>query len=220
MIRLALIGRNIQHSKSPEVYNDLLNKEFSYTLIDEREESSLPLLKELRENFYGVSITAPYKKHYFSLVDELKTPPKIDAINCLVFKKNKIEGHNTDYLALQELIPSMAKNFSSVIVLGDGATSKVVQLALEYSGLNYSVKSRKLGNLKNLEIDEAALVINSCSREYVFSGALHERSLFWDLNYNHIQNQNTLSQMNVQYVDGLNLLYTQAKHSVVLWKIN
>ena len=34
MIKLALLGKNISHSKSPEIYKTILKSNFSYDLID------------------------------------------------------------------------------------------------------------------------------------------------------------------------------------------
>ncbi len=63
--KLALIGKNISHSKSPEIYNKLLNNQVEYTLLDCDTVDAIPSLDELMKKFDGVSITSPYKESLF-----------------------------------------------------------------------------------------------------------------------------------------------------------
>ena len=52
--KLALIGKNIAHSKSPEVYKTLLDNNVEYTLLDFISENEIPKLSELLKTFDGI----------------------------------------------------------------------------------------------------------------------------------------------------------------------
>lgn len=221
-IRLALIGKDIGHSKSQYMYEKILKKCVNYTLIDCFRSEDIPSIRELRDSYHGVSITSPYKK-FFIEKGELKNKNYI-AINTLIFSDDHLVYlENTDYLGLKKLVPQMLKK--EIFILGDGVMSKILQLVLDEIGEKYEIYSRKLGNLSSISTslrkkDRDCLVINCCSREYIFTPPKDGSFLFWDLNYARPEQLEKFSTTQVQYIDGENLLFEQAKCAVEEWNLH
>jgi len=65
MISLALLGKNISHSKSREVYEELLAEKIDYKIYDCPSPSDIPSLDAFFKKHKGLSITSPYKKFFF-----------------------------------------------------------------------------------------------------------------------------------------------------------
>jgi shikimate dehydrogenase len=234
MIKLALIGKNIQHSKSPEIYQELMSKKIQYDLLDFQKSSDIPSAAELLLKYDGISITSPYKKHFLSEITLTNEVNLLGAINCLRIKNGVIAGENTDYLAIIEIVNEWIKihKHLNIIILGDGVMSNVTQLALRKSNAqSFKVYSRKTTNnfdqLNVMEIFQTEfstagqnIIINTCSREYVFKGILDEKTIFWDYNYNLDQHSQYFSSKNSNYIDGLSLLKLQAHYALAFWSIN
>lgn len=221
MISLALIGKNIAHSKSKVIYEQLLNKTIDYTIYDINESTVLPSLDFLFKKHEGVSITSPYKTNYLSQVILSKKISEIGAINTI--RKNgdgSFEATNTDYFALRDILGDYQKKSPElqVVLLGDGVMSKVTALVCQEFFIKFKVYSRKQGDdLENqnfLSLKLPTIVINCCSRSFVFKGTLPERAIFYDYNYDFLPHQNFFRTRNVVYVDGFDLLKRQAEYAL------
>lgn len=227
MIKLALVGKNISHSRSPEIYRNFLGNEINYSLLDFNNQSDIPSAEKLLKEFDGISITSPYKKHFINEIQLVDDAIHLQAVNCLRKNKKIIEGINTDYLAVQILLKDFFRKYKKldVLILGDGVMSSIVQSALDKLNKNYKVFSRKL----NLEFSKISLVdhvandnlliINTCSRDFIYTGKLDKRIIFWDFNYNSPENFDYISK-NCTYVDGLSMLTLQAEYALRFWSIN
>lgn len=223
--RFALIGKNISHSLSPSLYKKFISESITYDLLDFSEPGDLPSLKSLMQNYDGVNITAPFKKHY--LVHAQLDAQRWMAVNCLKFRNGKVLAINTDALALQQLIPKLfnENSISEVIVLGSGSMAYIVEKILSELKIKSVSYSRQKGfDLSSLKLKERhqesslKLIINTCSREYSFTENLDHSWYFWDLNYLHAQHLKTLPDKMAFYLDGYSLLELQAKLAVEFWK--
>ena len=76
--------------------------------------------------------------------------------------------------------------------------------------------AEKLRKEKNSEM---MLVVNTCSRDFIFRGKVSKKILYWDLNYN--QEKNSLAFVNncLFYFDGLELLREQARYALQFYKL-
>lgn len=225
-LTFALIGKNISHSKSPQIYQELIGKNITYDVLDIQNEEDLPKVSELQKIYRGINITSPYKKAYLAHAELSDSAKKVEAINCLSFKNNKILAANTDYLAIQDffLKEHPAKKFHCVI-LGNGVMANCTKIVLQELGITFQKYTRKTdGDITKLDLSsiskpEPLLVINCCSRDYVFQGKLPSGSWFWDFNYNFQPHQNFFKNSSVQYLDGLTLLKTQAIYALKFWEL-
>lgn len=219
-IKLALIGKDISHSKSQMMYESILKKAVNYTLLDYKSELLIPKLSELKEKFIGVSITAPYKKHF---LDEVENLSSFGAINAVDLRGEKFRAINTDLMAIERLWERF-ENISEIYLIGSGAMAELFIHFFKKKQIAYIQFSRKLDNLDQLSQvkgkSQSCLVINCCSRDYIFDKALLEGSYnFWDMNYSFESHEKQFSNTNVRYIDGLSLLKLQAKFAASFWNL-
>ncbi|EQC43507.1 shikimate dehydrogenase substrate-binding domain protein [Bacteriovorax sp. Seq25_V] len=224
MKKLALIGRNISHSKSQLMYEKIFKEKIDYALLDYKSSKDIPSIKELLDKFMGVSITAPYKDHFLSQVEVENDISSLGAINCIAYRDGRYLGTNTDYLAVLEILQDDQLRGRNIIVLGDGAMSRVTKLVLDKLNLKAIFLNRKKdGDLNLIDYNSIfcknLLVINSCARQFSFTADLPPDSIFWDYNYSHIENNSFLKDK-CNYVDGIDLLFLQAKYATQFWKLD
>lgn len=227
MNKFALVGKDISHSRSPEMYMKLISSDVQYDLLDYKSENEIPSASDLLSRYDGINITSPYKKHFLNQVEMTEVASRIGAINCLKKVNGKIVGENTDYLAIVDILKQMQRDYGAleVIILGDGVMANVAKLALISLGLSFKLLSRKLTedfNQLNLigsfQLPSARpLVINTCAREFIFHGTIPDRALFWDFNYNFDQHSSIIPGKVHKYVDGLEMLERQAFYAVAFW---
>lgn len=222
--RLALLGRNISHSRSPELYRRFLGPEIQYDLIDVAREEDVPSVESLRQRYQGVSITTPWKKVFASYAESAVS--HLGAVNCLSLT-GATRATNTDWTALRELLPGMLKlrgNSAGVTLLGNGVMAGLVRDVCQKHSIPLVQYARSLGHdLDRLELKNALpsegpqLLVNACGRSYVFGGNLRGAWTFWDFNYAHPEQESAQTKSNVSYLDGQSLLELQAKHAIQFW---
>lgn len=230
MIKLGLIGRNIAHSKSQEIYEKILGTPIDYTLLDFETPQDIPPLSELFKNLDGLSVTAPYKKTLYddSFAESLIKP--FGSTNCIRMNNKLIQMTNTDYFATQELLPILIRKHSvkKCLVLGNGSMSSIVLAVLKQLKISTEHLYRtQNGDLNSLDYHKYAqgtpgqvLLINCCAREFVFAQtqkAIPKQIIFWDLNYS-MKEHEYLRQV-CHYYDGLELLDKQARHALRYWSL-
>ena len=225
MISLGLLGAHISHSRSQEMYEGLLGEKIQYHLIDIEKKEDVPPLKDLFKEYdlRGMSITFPYKKHFLEDV-QIEDPMigKLDAINCIEQRDSKFYATNTDYLAAVDLLKNKyLVNYSKFILLGSGNMARVFEASFQKLGLRYQQFSRRKDgdlNLINYQdiADKETLIINCCSRKFIFNPRIILDSGFWDMNYSFHAHDN-LDQFGLKYFEGIDLLKGQAKFALVFW---
>ncbi len=218
---LALVGKNIKHSQSQNIYERLLNKSISYDLLDYASESEIASADELLKKYDGFSITAPYKTHFLS--ESEVTCDYKKAVNTVYKKESNIYSTNTDLLGCEEILLKLKA--SNILVLGDGAMAKMIEFLGTKLGISVKLISRKNELLDKLDqfvkdLPQNSLVINSCSRSYDFKFKTNSHLIVWDLNYN-ADSASWFSQFsNIQYFDGIGLLELQAKYALKHWNFD
>ena len=225
VIRLALVGKDIAHSGSPALYQKLLPFPLAYDLVDIKSRRGLPSLAELSRTYRGVNVTSPYKADYFSQARVDSFCQRLGAINCIAFRPGGFLATNTDYFAIRDIFYQLQsqREIREIFILGDGQMSKITQFFFRQNGIAHSIYSRKRGD-DMAKMDFApypnALVINACSRGFVFSGQMSESSLFWDYNYSHSAQEVYFEQNGCDrlYQDGGELLAAQAKYAIHFWR--
>lgn len=228
MIKLALIGKNISHSLSPKIYNQLLGNEVRYDLIDCENFHSIPHAHELLKKYRGISITAPYKEHFLDKVTPSSIAQELQAINCLYLDHDgSPAGENTDYLAMLEIVKRefVDRSGKIIVVLGDGAMARVALKVLDSVNLPHLQLSRKInGPLEEYDFTKEypakeLAIINCCSRDFSFRGKATTNSLYWNLNYAQEKEESALLNLGYTYQDGQELLYLQAKYALAKWQL-
>lgn len=228
MLKMALLGRNIQHSYSPKIYSELLEQEFQYHLLDYGHERSIPELVSLLKEFPHLSVTAPYKKFCFEKAEELtQSARSAQSVNALKMRDGVVVGTNTDVLAFSDLFHEYSQHQDfDYLILGDGAMSTMITNALDNLGVSFEVFSRKRSNLALIDnyaksCARERFLINTCSREYHFSFSPELMHTVWDMNYHHPTNESFVksSSVNVRFIDGISILRRQAQYALSFWNL-
>lgn len=229
-MKLGLLGYPITHSLSPKLYQTFIPDELeSYELFSYANATDVPPLSFFSSKLDGLNITAPYKKHFIKQIEIHSSLVKtIGAVNCLAFPDDgHVVGTNTDVLAVVEILKNYLSSYPSlkIILLGDGVMAQVTKLVADDLKIGLSQYSRKVHpDLSRLDISSMSetavqtLIINSCSRDFVFQGPLSGDEIFWDYNYSFLPHQNSLPSRVKSYQDGQEMLNLQAKAAIKFWK--
>ena len=232
VISLGLLGANISHSRSKEMYEEIIGEPVDYSLIDIDKEINIPNLTELfdRYKLQGMSITYPYKKHFIKAVSyEDSLIESLGAINCIYKSTDGFLATNTDFLAALHLIKTKYMSlYENFVILGSGNMARVFEVAFKKLDVDYiSFNRRKSGDLNFIdyrhelsEINiEKTLIINTCSRDFVFNPLAQLRCGFWDMNYSFSPHEK-LDQKGLVYFEGIDLLREQAKSALQFWRMS
>lgn len=226
-MKLGLIGYPINHSLSPQIYQRLLGEDLeSYELFSYDNSNKIPSLDFFSTRLNGLNITAPYKTHFANdVIINSDLVKKLGSINTLAFNGSQIFGTNTDVLAVKKILARLMDQYTDIDVelIGDGVMAKVTNYVCDELGIHVTQHSRKNDpyltklDLTNNSSSSQKLVINACSRDYVFDGKLTGDEIFWDYNYSFIPHLNSLPLRVKAYFDGQEMLELQAKEAINFW---
>lgn len=220
-MRLALLGQGISYSRSPEIHQNWMTRyglEGTYEIHD-CQESDLGSALQL---FDGMNVTIPFKKKVLSLVDEVSPwAERAGAINTLYLDSGRWIGENTDVLALLEMIPD---TIQKIVVLGNGGAAQAVRAVGQARGQEVICVTRDLWPDRHSLLESADMLINATPVGLNGKGcpidALPDHPLIvMDMVYAP-QETNLLKQaasLGHQPLDGLDMLYRQARHSFRCW---
>lgn len=124
-----LLGKNVSHSYSQDVYKHLGH---DYKIMDLKEEKFDKFIQE--KNFKGLNITMPYKKRVIKFLDNIdEIAQKLGVINTVINKDGRLFGFNNDYYGLKYLINKNQIQVSGkkILVLGSGATADTAEAVLK-----------------------------------------------------------------------------------------
>ena len=164
-MKFGLLGRTLSHSFSPRIHSALGNTNYE---LFEREPSQLQEFFADPE-LQGINITIPYKINALEACDVVDPrAERIGCVNTMVRKDGKWHGYNTDYDGFVFTLQHAGIDVSGkeCIILGDGASSATVHVALEDLGAKNIVHlSRKTapfyGDAPNYY--ETAQIIINCT---------------------------------------------------------
>lgn len=225
-MKLALLGYPISHSQSPSLYRELLEENLEkYDLLEIERPELIPGLVALAEKYDGISITSPHKKHFFKeLIISSPIAREVGAVNAVAFRSSGFYGTNTDVAAVEKILLRFKVQHSNLqlVVLGDGVMARVTVLVAKLLGITFEQFSRKKGDdLRHLDLSEErqnqTVVINTCSRDFVFRGELHPNLIFWDYNYSFLPHLTSLPSQVKSYIDGQEMLRLQALAAIEFW---
>ena len=164
-MKFGLLGRTLGHSFSPRIHSALGNTNYE---LFEREPSQLQEFFADPE-LQGINITIPYKVNALEACDVVDPrAERIGCVNTMIRKDGKWHGYNTDYDGFVFTLQHAGIDVSGkeCIILGDGASSATVHVALEDLGAKNIVHlSRKTapfyGDAPNYY--ETAQIIINCT---------------------------------------------------------
>jgi len=150
MRRYAVLGSPIEHSKSPVIHAaafDALGVSADYNRFEVAE--NLKSWLESKSDFAGFSVTMPLKKQALDLA-ERADPLAIatQSANTLIKTESGWDAYNTDVFGIQQALKGY--KFSSVCVLGTGATARSAIVAMLEAGKRVSVWGRDSEKVRRL----------------------------------------------------------------------
>jgi len=147
MLRFAVIGSPVAHSKSPAMHGAAyraLGLRHVYEKLETNAEELASRVDALRAGtFAGLNVTVPHKTPVLSLVDTLDASARaMGAANTLVRSPSgEVRAYNTDAPALREELARLATSAGvfegrSAIVLGTGGAARAAIFALGQLGVS------------------------------------------------------------------------------------
>ncbi len=128
-----LIGEKLGHSYSKDIHEMLAD--YTYDLCPLTKEEFTTFMEE--HAFDAINVTIPYKQAVIPYLDSIDDNAKaIGAVNTIVNKNGKLEGHNTDFSGFLYMLNkhNIQVEGKKCVVLGDGGASKAVVAVLKKLG--------------------------------------------------------------------------------------
>lgn len=156
MMRLAVVGHPVGHSRSPAMHNAALaalglGDEWSYESIEVSPDAFEERVRAMpEEGFAGANVTVPHKGAALAVADEIsEVAREIGAANTLVFASGEIRAANTDADGLLAALPAPPGG-RRTLVLGAGGAGRAAVWALVREGAEVEVWNRTMLRSRHL----------------------------------------------------------------------
>jgi len=237
-----LIGKNLDHSFSPEFFKNKFQKEkindTSYKLFPLSDIHEFISLIQQNKDLSGLNVTIPYKQSIIPYLDELDLHARnIGSVNTIQFVNQKLIGFNTDYLGFMDsLLPILSSKTTKALVIGKGGSSLAVAYALKQLNIDFKFITRTpvdLNDLSYSQLDKTtitnhSLIINTTPlgmfpniSEYplIPYQYLTKDHLVYDLIYNPEETQflKFAKEHKATIKNGRQMLEIQANYSWKIW---
>lgn len=143
MMKAAVIGWPIAHSRSPQIHNFWL-KTYGIDGLYEKiavapEDLAFKIEELIAAGYHGLNVTIPHKENILPLADKVSDAARaIGAANTLVFEGGKIHATNTDGYGflknLQDHSPDLGALARPVFVFGAGGAARSILYSLLKAG--------------------------------------------------------------------------------------
>lgn len=141
MKKAGLIGLSLAHSLSPQIHAVAFARhglDAVYELWQTAPDALQARVRMLRtDDCLGANVTVPYKEAVVPLVDSLEaTAQKTEAVNTIVNRGGRLEGHNTDVEGFRRALEEtgFVARGCRAVVLGAGGAARAVGVALAEAG--------------------------------------------------------------------------------------
>jgi shikimate dehydrogenase len=142
-LNLGLIGSSVSRSLSPFIHQAFFNCTGiagSYRLFDVSESqlaSRLAVMTKGPEAMDGINVTLPHKVAVFDFLENCSPQARAaGAVNTVVFKEQKLEGHNTDIVGLRASLEQSLSlsSLKGIAIIGTGGAARAAVIALAEMG--------------------------------------------------------------------------------------
>ncbi|NOZ74278.1 MAG: shikimate dehydrogenase [FCB group bacterium] len=142
MIKLAVIGYPVAHSRSPELFQEFgrqLNLDIHYEKVAVQPENLSEFMTVAKAGAYqGLNVTIPLKEKVIPDLETLEPEARdLGAVNCIYSTDRTWTGANTDWQGFMKLLETNEVNVGDFhwVVLGAGGAARSVMYALVKSGM-------------------------------------------------------------------------------------
>ena len=242
MKKFYVIGNKTSKSLSPPIFNYWFKKykiKAKYDYVELNNNTFDKKIKEILKDdaLCGMNVTIPFKKEIMKYIHVFdKHSKKINAVNCVSIKKNKIKGINTDWKGYFKSLPNR-KNFKrhKTIIIGYGGAALAIHYVLQSKGFqNITVFNRSRKKLrftnrakftKNISLLEqhlisAKFIINTVPRNLIKKDStklISETALLSDIVYKPKETNFLKLFPKNKKVYGIQMLLEQARLSFDFW---
>jgi len=240
-----LIGFPLKHSFSQEYFTqkfideNITNTEYRQFEMDKI--SKLPELIKMYPDLLGLNITIPYKKSVIPFLQHIEIAAlQIGSVNTLKIKRTEssteVTGYNTDIIGFEKLLEGIdLQKIKSVIILGNGGSSAMVQFFFRTKKIETIVISRKPGkdiltyNRLNKQLFTSVNMIINTTPLGMFPNIeetaplpyalAHQDQIAIDLIYNPSETLflKKFRKKGAHTINGLKMLHEQAEKSWHIW---
>ncbi len=246
MKKFIVIGNPIKHSLSPNIHNFWFQSKKIKAIYEKKliEQKDLPIIvEELKnEKISGVNVTVPFKKAIIPFLDELSiSAKKVQSVNTVYKKNNKIVGDNTDIGGFEGALLHINYKVAGkkVLILGAGGVVTSLIYSLFNSGAGEitisnrtKTKSEAIKKIfTNIQIidwgkvNEFDIIINATSLGLNSQDKIdldykkHNNKLFYDIIYNPSETYflKKAKEAGNQTENGRLMFIYQAKLAFELW---
>ena len=149
MLKLAVAGNPIIHSKSPELFKSA-GLALSYIKIQTSSAEKL-IAYLIKNKFDGCNLTSPLKETIIPYLDTMDDISKtIGAVNTLKIQSRKLMGFNTDPYGIMASLANFSLRGKKGLILGTGGASKSAIYALKNLQVNQTITGRNESKLNDL----------------------------------------------------------------------
>ncbi|MFP4542643.1 MAG: shikimate kinase [Bacteroidota bacterium] len=230
-IRMAVAGKPVMHSLSPQIFACFPDDSFSYTRFAAG--SAEEIFRFMEDfNLDGINITSPFKQDVFNIIKQKDDSAlRAGAVNLLTSTAAGISGYNTDINGAKEVAANFSKN-DKIVIYGYGASARAAGMALHerkipfvFSGYGPDKGRQTAERLGKKFINENEIIsfkptaIMICIPRNIvpaFLNSLEAGTIIYDVNYNNPILSEAVQVRNLPYYDGLRWLFGQARESARL----
>ncbi len=193
MKKYLVIGNPIEHSLSPQLHNYWFQKagiDAVYNKKNINENDIKGIIDEVKnDKINGVNVTVPFKKSIIPFLDKL-TPEadKVQSVNTIFKKNNKIIGANTDIWGFEHSLINHEDDFKwdtgqplknkKVFILGAGGVASSIIFVLKKMGVSkITLSNRTKKRAENLKKMYPSLEIIDWGKSTEFDMIINATSL-------------------------------------------
>ncbi len=222
-LKVALLGRKLSHSFSPQIH--ALLADYEYRLQELEPEVVGGFLQ--KGEFDALNVTIPYKKTVMPYLAEISEQArKIGSVNTITRTENGLRGDNTDYYGFSFMLrrSGIEVEGKKVLVLGSGGASVTVKAVLAdlNAGQIITVSRSGENNYDNISVHyDAEVIVNTTpvgmypenGKAAVCLDDFKACEGVLDLIYNPARTKLLCDakRLGIKYANGLSMLVAQAK---------
>ena len=169
MLKIAVIGHPIAHSRSPQIHGaalDSINVEYKYEKHDVKKEDLESFLEYAKSNLDGFNLTMPLKVDVLPYLEGIsEEAEKFRSVNTVKVKDGKLYGYNTDSDGYIQSLKNKGGNPSQkrIVILGAGGVVRTIAKKLVECNAESVV-------ILNRTIEKAEEIVKYIGSEKVESG--------------------------------------------------
>ncbi len=195
MLKLAVVGNPVFHSRSPEIFSFLKQQHslnIHYNRISCEKISEAIDFAGIME-MDGFNVTSPFKQLIIEHLEKLDyQATNLNAANTIVFKNKTKIGYNTDYFGILKTIwdNSISLNKKKVLILGTGAAARTAAFAIRNLNAIITIwdrsdeKSQKIANEFGINFSSTKEVIHTIADyDFIISTIPPNSKILTELNF-------------------------------------